>query len=103
MNRDPFAPLGVPRSQSEYALDASLNKDAPASSAHRPEIKIAASEDRYGEIEPPSAHRAWIPIPPFTVRAQRYNDAAQAVSELDAGVSFTVPWVNFRKYWRGCP
>jgi outer membrane protein TolC len=44
------------------------------------------------------AHRAWIPDPAVTVKAQRYNDAAQAVSELDAGVSFTVPWVNFRKY-----
>ena len=34
----------------------------------------------------------------MSVKAQRYNDAAQAVSELDAGVSFSVPWVNFRKY-----
>src|SRR5207248_3308273 len=44
------------------------------------------------------AQRAWIPDPSLTVKAQRYNDAAQTVSELDAGVSFTVPWVNFRKY-----
>ena len=35
------------------------------------------------------------------VKGQRYNDAAQAVSELDAGVSFTVPWVNPGKYSAG--
>ena len=31
----------------------------------------------------------------------RYNEAAQGVSELDAGVSFTVPWLNPRKYSAG--
>ena len=47
------------------------------------------------------AHRAWIPDPAISIKGQRYNDAAQAVSELDAGVSFTVPWVNPRKYSAG--
>jgi cobalt-zinc-cadmium efflux system outer membrane protein len=36
-----------------------------------------------------------------SVKGQRYNDAAQAVSEFDAGVSFTVPWVNPGKYSAG--
>jgi cobalt-zinc-cadmium efflux system outer membrane protein len=44
------------------------------------------------------SRRSWIPDPAATVQAQRYNDAAQAASELDAGVSFTVPWVNPGKY-----
>jgi outer membrane protein, heavy metal efflux system len=35
------------------------------------------------------------------VKGQRYNDAAEAVSELDAGVSFTIPWVNPAKYSAG--
>jgi len=35
------------------------------------------------------------------VKGQRYNDAAEAVSELDAGVSFTIPWVNPSKYSAG--
>ena len=35
------------------------------------------------------------------VKGQRYNDAAEAVSELDAGVSFTIPWVNPGKYSAG--
>ena len=44
------------------------------------------------------ARRNWIPDPAIKVEAQRYNDAAQATSEVDAGVSFTVPWVNPSKY-----
>jgi outer membrane protein TolC len=47
------------------------------------------------------ARRAWIPDPAISVKGQRYNDAAEAVSELDAGVSFTVPWVNPGKYSAG--
>src|SRR5207249_10492133 len=47
------------------------------------------------------ARRAWIPDPALMVKGQRYNDASQAVSELDAGVSFTVPWVNPGKYSAG--
>src|SRR4029450_8618440 len=47
------------------------------------------------------AHRAWIPDPALMVKGQRYNDAAEAVSELDAGVSFTIPWVNPSKYSAG--
>jgi outer membrane protein TolC len=35
------------------------------------------------------------------VKGQRYNDAAEAVSELDAGLSFTIPWVNPGKYSAG--
>jgi cobalt-zinc-cadmium efflux system outer membrane protein len=44
------------------------------------------------------SRRNWIPDPAITVQAQRYNDSRQAASELDAGISFTVPWVNPRKY-----
>ena len=47
------------------------------------------------------AHRAWIPDPAVNIKGQRYNDAAEAVSELDAGVSFTIPWVNPSKYSAG--
>jgi len=47
------------------------------------------------------AHRAWIPDPALMVKGQRYNEAAEAVSELDAGVSFTIPWVNPAKYSAG--
>ena len=44
------------------------------------------------------ARRDWIPDPAVSIEAQRYNGASQAASELDAGLSFTVPWVNSPKY-----
>jgi outer membrane protein TolC len=47
------------------------------------------------------ARREWIPDPALMIKAQRYNDAGQAVSEVDAGVSFPLPWVNSRKYSAG--
>src|SRR5713101_1701172 len=76
MNRDAFAPLGEP-------VAASIEPPELSPSRLRPLLL---------------AHREWIPDPAIGVKGQRYNDAAQAVSELDVGVSFTVPWVNFRKY-----
>ena len=98
MNRDPFAPLGVPDEVTPKMPDLSPTKMRPLLFAHRPEIKIAEARIDMEKSNLQLAHRAWIPDPAVTVKAQRYNDAAQALSELDAGVSFTVPWVNFRKY-----
>src|SRR5204862_8269608 len=47
------------------------------------------------------AQRALMPDPALMVKGQRYNDAAEAVSERDAGLSFTIPWVNPSKYSAG--
>ena len=44
------------------------------------------------------AKREWIPDPTISVEAQRYNGASQVASEVDAGVSFNVPWLNGKKY-----
>src|SRR5213082_2818894 len=98
MNRDAFAPLGAPREVTPKMPEVSPTKLRPLLLAHRPEIKLAEAKIDIEKSNLQLAQRAWIPDPSLTVKAQRYNDAAQAVSELDAGVSFTVPWVNFRKY-----
>jgi len=45
-----------------------------------------------------AAKREWIPEPSLRVEASRYNDAGQAVSEVMAGVSVNIPWLNRRKY-----
>ena len=42
--------------------------------------------------------REWIPDPALSVKAQRYNGTVQSVSEVDAGVSISIPWFNFQKY-----
>jgi outer membrane protein TolC len=47
------------------------------------------------------ANRQWFPDPALNVKAQRYNDAAQGVSEVDVGVSFPIPWLNWKKYDAG--
>src|SRR5207248_4962320 len=65
---------------------------------NRPEIKAAQAKIDIEKSRLDLARRNWIPDPAVTVQAQRYNDARQAASEIDAGVSFTVPWVNPGKY-----
>jgi cobalt-zinc-cadmium efflux system outer membrane protein len=98
MNRDAFAPLGAPSEVTPKMPELSPIKLRPLLLAHRPEIKMAEAKIDLEKSNLQLAQRAWIPDPALTVKAQRYNDTGQAVSELDAGVSFTMPWVNFRKY-----
>ncbi len=98
VNRDAFAPLGAPVTASIKSPELSPSALRPLVLAQRPEIKIAEAKIDIEKSKLQLARREWIPEPALSVKAQRYNDAAQAVSELDAGVSFTVPWVNFRKY-----
>src|SRR4029077_5193452 len=67
----------------------------------RPEIKMAEAKIDMEKSKLQVARREWIPDPALMVKAQRYNDTGQALSEVDAGVSFPLPWVNFRKYSAG--
>src|SRR2546428_8582366 len=66
--------------------------------ANRPELRIAEARAATGKTQLELARRNWIPDPAVTLQAQRYNDSRQAASELDAGVSFTLPWINPGKY-----
>jgi cobalt-zinc-cadmium efflux system outer membrane protein len=101
MNRDAFAPLGAPAAANINQANLSLTRLRTITLAQRPEVQMARAKIDTEKAKLQLAHRAWIPDPALMVKGQRYNDAAQAVSELDAGVSFTVPWVNFRKYSAG--
>src|SRR5207248_5078974 len=87
MNRDAFAPLGVPSEVTPKMPELSPTKLRPLLLTHRPEIRMAEARIDIEKSNLELARRAWIPDPALTVKAQRYNDAAQAVSELDAGVS----------------
>ena len=62
------------------------------------ERKIAIDAERF-RLE--LANRQWFPDPALNVKAQRYNSAAQAVSEVDVGVSIPIPWLNWKKYSAG--
>jgi outer membrane protein, heavy metal efflux system len=101
MNRDAFAPLSAPAAASINEANLSLARLRQIALVQRPEVQIAATKIDTEKAKLQLAHRAWIPDPALMVKGQRYNDAAQAVSELDAGVSFTVPWVNPGKYSAG--
>jgi len=98
MNRDAFAPLGRPDETNIKALNISMMQAREIALANRPEIKIAQAKIDMETSRLGLARRNWIPDPAIKVEAQRYNDAAQAASEVDAGISFTVPWVNPGKY-----
>src|SRR5213082_1766309 len=101
MNRDAFAPLGAPVAATVNQPSLSLNRLRAITLAQRPEVQMARAKIDTEKANLQLAHRAWIPDPALMVKGQRYNDAAQAVSELDAGVSITVPWVNPGKYSAG--
>jgi cobalt-zinc-cadmium efflux system outer membrane protein len=101
MNRDAFAPLGVPSAASVEHADLSASRLRSITLAQRPEVQMARAKIEGEKSKLQLAQRAWIPDPALVVKGQRYNDAAEAVSELDAGVSFTVPWLNPAKYSAG--
>jgi cobalt-zinc-cadmium efflux system outer membrane protein len=101
MNRDAFAPLGTPAASSLDHAHLSLTRLRSITLAQRPEVQMARAKIDGEKSKLQLAQRAWIPDPALMVKGQRYNDAAEAVSELDAGVSFTVPWVNPSKYSAG--
>ena len=101
MNRDAFAALGTPVGASIDHAHLSATSLRPVTLAQRPEVQMARAKIDGEKSKLQLAHRAWIPDPALMVKGQRYNEAAEAVSELDAGVSFTIPWVNPSKYSAG--
>jgi outer membrane protein, heavy metal efflux system len=101
MNRDAFAPLGPPAETTITVPELSASKLRSITLAQRPEVQMARAKIDGEKSKLQLAQRAWIPDPALMVKGQRYNDSAEAVSELDAGLSFTVPWVNPSKYSAG--
>jgi cobalt-zinc-cadmium efflux system outer membrane protein len=98
MNRDAFAALGQPERTQIKSFSVPMENARALMFANRPEIRIAKAKIDMEKSRLELARRNWIPDPAVTVQAQRYNDSRQAASEVDAGVSFTVPWVNPGKY-----
>src|SRR2546423_898801 len=101
MDRDAFASLGPPSETTITVPELSATRLRAIALAQRPEVQMARAKIDEEKSKLQLAQRAWIPDPALMVKGQRYNDAAEAVSEFDAGVSFTVPWVNPAKYAAG--
>lgn len=100
LNRDPSASLGQPAdvgfSRPRQTVDAARLRGMILS--RRPEIRIAEAALVVASTQRNLARKMWVPDPALGVSAQRYNSAAQAVSEVGVGVSFTLPWANPGKY-----
>jgi outer membrane protein, heavy metal efflux system len=101
MNRDAFTPLRAPSTTTVNHAHLSVIGLHATTLAQRPEVQMARAKIDTEKSKLQLAQRAWIPDPALMVKGQRYNDAAEAVSELDAGLSFTIPWVNPGKYSAG--
>lgn len=101
MNRDAFAPLAVSDDMSLPHREFSITSLRSLTLSNRPEIRAARARVAAEEASVRLAHRAWVPDPSVKIEGQRYNDAAQSLSEFDAGISFSVPWGNPRKYSAG--
>ena len=101
MGRDAFASIGDLDNGTPKWVDVSLDTLRAAMLANRPEVRSAVDRLEAEKARLTLAHRAWIPDPTVTVEGQRYNAAGQGVSEVDAGVSFNIPWTNGRKYTAG--
>jgi outer membrane protein TolC len=103
MNRDPFSPLGkavdMPVEAEHRNFSVPLLRGELL--ANRPEIGMALADVALAKAQEELAGREWIPDPALTVQTQRYNDAGQAISELDVGVSMNIPWLNGKKYRAG--
>jgi cobalt-zinc-cadmium efflux system outer membrane protein len=101
MGRDPFTSIGELQDEEVNWANLSLDRLRALTLANRPEVLSAEHRLAAEKARLELAHRAWIPDPTLTIEGQRYNGAAQDVSELDAGVSFNIPWTNERKYAAG--
>ncbi len=97
MNRDPFSALGKPEDFAAHVPLPSVER-LRALLANRPEVRMAEAGVVAAKAKLELAKREWIPDPAVSVEAQRYNRAAQAASEVSAGISISVPWLNWKKY-----
>src|SRR5262245_46254819 len=101
MNRPAQTALGQPAAPFFAERTLSLRTLQNIALAQRPELQRAQARLETERFRVELAQRQWFPDPALNVKAQRYNDAAQVVSEVDIGVSFPVPWFNWKKYNSG--
>ena len=98
MNRAPGNFIGPPHVEPHEGKQHSLQAAYAIALQHRPELQMARANVDAEKARVQFAKRAWIPDPALRVIVSRYNDASNAVSEIGAGVTFNVPWVNPGKY-----
>jgi len=101
MNRPAQALLDVSGGLSFSSQTLSLAKLQAFALTQRPELQRAQDRIDAERSRLELANRQWFPDPALNVKTQRYNSAAQGVSEVDVGISFPLPFLNFKKYGAG--
>jgi outer membrane protein TolC len=101
MNRPAQTPLDLSGSLSFTGQGFSLQKLQALALLQRPEMQRAQDRIDAERFRLELANRQWFPDPALNVKTQRYNSAEQGVSEVDVGVSFPLPFLNFKKYGAG--
>jgi len=98
MNRPAQSPLAQPSQIPFQSPHFSLQVLQAVALSERPEMQRAQNRVEAERFRVQLANRQRFPDPTLDVQAQRYNEAGQAVSELDVGVSIGLPFLNPRKY-----
>ena len=102
LNRPARTPVGQPSlsgaNDSFHAHLPSPERLEALALAYRPEVRIAQKRIDAAQARLELSRRSWVPDPALRVNGQQYNAGSQAVSEVDVGITFTVPWLNARKY-----
>ena len=98
MNRPAQSPLAQPSQIPFQSPHFSLQVLQAVALSARPEMQRAQNRVEAERFRVELANRQRFPDPTLDVQAQRYNEAGQAVSELDVGVSIGLPFLNPRKY-----
>ena len=98
MNRPAQSPLAQPSQSPFQPPHFSLQTLQAVALSARPEMQRAQSRVEAERFRVELANRQRFPDPTLDVQAQRYNEAGQAVSELDVGVSIGLPFLNPKKY-----
>jgi outer membrane protein TolC len=98
MNRPANTPLGRPAAQTLVPVALTRENVDALALAHRPELFMAQKNIDAAQARLDAAHKEWIPDPSLRLEADRYNGAAQGLSEFNAGFSISLPWFNRSKY-----
>jgi outer membrane protein TolC len=101
MNRQAQSSLDVSNRLNFTGENGSLQKLQAIALAQRPELQRAQDRIDAERFRLELANRNWFPDPALNVQTQRYNGAAQGISEVDVGLSFPLPFLNFKKYGAG--
>ena len=101
MNADPFQHVGRPVVPNARPGGPSTEALRALTLANRPEILRAESELVGAQGMLQLAKRQWFPDPMVMIEADHYNASSRLASEVSAGVSFSLPWPNAKKYNAG--